>query len=247
MCWPAAEARPDRGRPALALPRPDPGAAVRAGQARPGAVGRRRASPARAPALGWWRELATPLFPVVGLLFVLVGYNDLGTMLVLLAHHRRPALGGRGAAAGLRRARRARPGRHRPADRGGVARRRLRCRGEENYRLARLTTFLDTRPRTATWTPATRCSQGRSAIYDGGWFGVGLGKSASSGTGCRTADNDFIFAVIAEELGVVGCVVVLAPVRGAGLHRPADRPPGRRPVPPARRDRRSPPGWSPRR
>ena len=30
-------------------------------------------------ALGWWRELATPLFPVVGLLFVLVGYNDLGT------------------------------------------------------------------------------------------------------------------------------------------------------------------------
>ena len=36
-------------------------------------------------ALGWWRELATPLFPVVGLLFVLVGYNDLGTMLCLLA------------------------------------------------------------------------------------------------------------------------------------------------------------------
>ena len=36
-------------------------------------------------ALGYWRELATPLFPVVGLLFVLVGYNDLGTMLCLLA------------------------------------------------------------------------------------------------------------------------------------------------------------------
>src|SRR4051812_44212541 len=36
-------------------------------------------------ALGHWRELARPLFPVVGLLFVLVGYNDLGTMLVLLA------------------------------------------------------------------------------------------------------------------------------------------------------------------
>ena len=35
--------------------------------------------------LGHWRELAMPLFPVVGLLFVLIGYNDLGTMLVLLA------------------------------------------------------------------------------------------------------------------------------------------------------------------
>src|SRR3954452_14041023 len=39
----------------------------------------------KGPALGHWRELARPLFPVVGLLFVLVGYNDLGTMLVLLA------------------------------------------------------------------------------------------------------------------------------------------------------------------
>ena len=27
--------------------------------------------------LGHWRELAMPLFPVAGLLFVLVGYNDL--------------------------------------------------------------------------------------------------------------------------------------------------------------------------
>ena len=36
-------------------------------------------------ALGWWRELINPLFPAVGLLFVLVGYNDLGTMLCLLA------------------------------------------------------------------------------------------------------------------------------------------------------------------
>ncbi|GAB3811159.1 hypothetical protein GCM10027605_50730 [Micromonospora zhanjiangensis] len=35
--------------------------------------------------LGWWRELAMPIFPAVGLLFLLVGYNDLGTMLCLLA------------------------------------------------------------------------------------------------------------------------------------------------------------------
>ena len=35
-------------------------------------------------AVGAWRELARPLFPVAGLMFVLVGYNDLGTMLCLL-------------------------------------------------------------------------------------------------------------------------------------------------------------------
>src|SRR4030095_6663479 len=39
----------------------------------------------KAPWRVHWRELAMPLFPVVGLLFVLIGYNDLGTMLVLLA------------------------------------------------------------------------------------------------------------------------------------------------------------------
>jgi len=52
--------------------------------------------------------------------------------------------------------------------------------------------------------------QARSAIYEGGWFGVGLGKSALKWDWLPEADNDFIYAVIAEELGVVGCVVVLA-------------------------------------
>src|SRR5262249_30682093 len=33
---------------------------------------------------GRWRDLSRPLFPVAGLLFLLVGYNDLGTMLCLV-------------------------------------------------------------------------------------------------------------------------------------------------------------------
>src|SRR6185295_9741350 len=33
---------------------------------------------------GAWKELSRPLFPVAGLLCVLVGYNDLGTMLCLV-------------------------------------------------------------------------------------------------------------------------------------------------------------------
>ena len=163
----------------------------------------------KGPALGHWRELAMPLFPVVGLLFVLVGYNDLGTMLVLLALivgllwvagvrlRVFAALGVLGLAGiGLLIA-----AASRGAGSGAV--------GEENYRLARLTTWL---------SPAADCAQnacyqllqGRSAIYEGGWFGVGLGKSALKWDWLPEADNDFIYAVVAEELGVVGCAVVLA-------------------------------------
>ncbi|WP_328467107.1 putative lipid II flippase FtsW [Actinoplanes sp. NBC_00393] len=161
-------------------------------------------------ALGHWRELAMPLFPVVGLLFVLVGYNDLGTMLVLLAlivgllwaaGVRLRVFGALGvlglAGIGLLIA---------AASRGAGS----GAEGEPNYRLQRLTTFL---------TPLDKCDlsdacyqivQGRSAIFEGGWFGVGLGKGALKWGWVPEADNDFIFAIVAEELGVVGCAVVLA-------------------------------------
>jgi cell division protein FtsW len=161
-------------------------------------------------ALGHWRELAMPLFPVVGVLFVLVGYNDLGTMLVLLALivgllwaagvHMRffAALGVLGlAGVGLLIA---------AASRGAGS----GAKGASNYRLERLTSFL---------TPLDKCDlsdtcyqivQGRSAIFEGGWFGVGLGKGALKWGWVPEADNDFIFAIVAEELGVVGCTVVLA-------------------------------------
>jgi cell division protein FtsW len=158
-------------------------------------------------ALGHWRELSMPLFPMVGLLFVLVGYNDVGTMLVLLAlvvgllwaagvrMRVFTALGVLGLAGiGLLIA---------AASRGagsGTA-------GAENYRLARITTLLQ---------PIEDCRsefcyqmlQGRSAIYEGGWFGVGLGKGALKWNWLPAADNDFIYAVVAEELGVVGCMVI---------------------------------------
>ena len=160
-------------------------------------------------ALGHWRELAMPLFPVVGLLFVLVGYNDLGTMLVLLA-----LIVGLLWAAGVRLRVFAALGvlglsgiglliaaASRGAGSGEV--------GEENYRLARLTTFLRP-PEDCDLGACYQLLQGRSAIYEGGWFGVGLGKSALKWDWLPEADNDFIFAVVAEELGVVGCVVVLA-------------------------------------
>jgi cell division protein FtsW len=52
--------------------------------------------------------------------------------------------------------------------------------------------------------------QGLYAIADGGWFGVGLGEARLKWGWLPNGHNDFIFAVIAEELGVVGCLAVLA-------------------------------------
>jgi cell division protein FtsW len=149
-------------------------------------------------ALGWWRELASPLFPAVALLFVLVGYNDLGTMLIFLVlvvgllwvAGVRLWFFGLLAAAGL----------------GGVT---LLVVAKASYRVERLTSFLDPSSCDAQ-NQCYQAVQGRYAIADGGWFGVGLGEGSLKWAWLPNAHNDFIFAVIAEELGVIGCVVVLA-------------------------------------
>lgn len=47
------------------------------------------------------------------------------------------------------------------------------------------------------------------AIGSGGLFGVGLGESKQKYLYIPEAHNDFIFAILAEELGFVGCAIVL--------------------------------------
>lgn len=47
------------------------------------------------------------------------------------------------------------------------------------------------------------------AIGSGGLFGVGLGNSTQKYLYLPEAHNDFIFAIIAEELGFVGCAFVI--------------------------------------
>lgn len=56
---------------------------------------------------------------------------------------------------------------------------------------------------------AYQTSQGLYAIGSGGLFGVGLGESKQKYLYIPEAHNDFIFAILAEELGFVGCVAVL--------------------------------------
>jgi cell division protein FtsW len=51
--------------------------------------------------------------------------------------------------------------------------------------------------------------QGWWALASGGPFGVGLGNSTAKWSWLPEADNDFIFAIIGEELGLIGAVVVL--------------------------------------
>lgn len=159
--------------------------------------------------LGHWRELAIPLFPAVGLLFLLVGYNDLGTMLCLLALvvgllwaagvplRIFAALGALGLAGiGLLIA---------AAWQGAGS----GARGESNYRLARLTSFFSA-PDECGIQDCYQALQARYAIANGGWFGEGLGSSRLKWLYLPQAEDDFIFAIVAEELGVVGCGVVLA-------------------------------------
>ena len=45
---------------------------------------------------------------------------------------------------------------------------------------------------------------GRYALADGGWFGLGLGASREKWGLLSEPHNDFIFAIIGEELGLAG-------------------------------------------
>ena len=79
--------------------------------------------------------------------------------------------------------------------------------GKGSFRIARITTFLN------PWADAQgdgwQVIQSLYAIGSGGLFGVGLGESKQKYLYIPEPHNDFIFAVIAEELGFVGCLVII--------------------------------------
>ena len=79
--------------------------------------------------------------------------------------------------------------------------------GNANFRLARILNYMDPwqDPTGQGWQPI----QGLYAIGSGGLFGVGLGESKQKYLWVSEPQNDFIFAILAEELGFVGCVAVI--------------------------------------
>ncbi|MFQ4150436.1 putative lipid II flippase FtsW [Arthrobacter sp. LAPM80] len=57
------------------------------------------------------------------------------------------------------------------------------------------------------------CDQAQNGLYalaSGGWFGVGLGQSRQKWSWIPEAHNDFIFAILGEELGLLGTLVIIA-------------------------------------
>ena len=76
------------------------------------------------------------------------------------------------------------------------------------YRLQRITTFFSEQPNEAA--EGYQVSQSLIAIGSGGWFGRGLGAGVQKYDYLPQDNNDFIFAILCEEIGVVGgCIVVL--------------------------------------
>lgn len=75
------------------------------------------------------------------------------------------------------------------------------------YRVARLTAFLD--PWADQYNSGYQLTQSLIAFGRGGWSGLGLGESIQKLLYLPEAHTDFLFAVLAEELGLIGILVVI--------------------------------------
>ena len=77
----------------------------------------------------------------------------------------------------------------------------------DSFRLGRILSFLD------PWADAQgtgwQVIQSLYAIGSGGLFGAGLGESKQKYLYISEPQNDFIFSIVAEELGFIGCVIII--------------------------------------
>lgn len=79
--------------------------------------------------------------------------------------------------------------------------------GGGGYQMDRIRSWLD--PFADKIGDGWQVVQSFYAIGSGGLFGVGLGESKQKYLYIPEPHNDFIFAILAEELGLVGCMVVI--------------------------------------
>lgn len=78
----------------------------------------------------------------------------------------------------------------------------------EPYRLKRLFAFIN--PWASPQGEGFQLIQSLYGLGSGGWFGVGLFNSRQKYLFLPFAESDFIFSVIGEELGLVGCILLIA-------------------------------------
>ncbi|QEY61439.1 putative lipid II flippase FtsW [Metapseudomonas lalkuanensis] len=77
----------------------------------------------------------------------------------------------------------------------------------QSYRMQRLTNFID--PWADQYGAGYQLSQALIAFGRGEWFGVGLGNSIQKQFYLPEAHTDFVFAVLAEELGMIGALATV--------------------------------------
>ena len=78
----------------------------------------------------------------------------------------------------------------------------------QEYRLQRLITFTD--PWADQYGAGYQLTQALIAFGRGEWFGVGLGNSVQKQFYLPEAHTDFVFSVLAEELGMIGALATIA-------------------------------------
>ena len=77
----------------------------------------------------------------------------------------------------------------------------------DEYQMNRINAWFD--PLAYSSTNGFQTVQGLYAIGAGGWFGRGLGQSLQSLGYLPEAQNDMIFSIICEELGLIGAILVI--------------------------------------
>jgi cell division protein FtsW len=145
-----------------------------------------------------WRHILVPLMPGTGLLALLVmAGDDLGTTTILLLIFLALLW-----VAGT-------PGRVFTALLILMGLVLLLLMVTAPYRMQRLTEFLN-QTNTNPVGPNMQSIQGKYALGSGGIFGVGIGASREKWGWLPESTSDFIFAVIGEELGLIGTLCVTA-------------------------------------
>ena len=144
-----------------------------------------------------WRHLLTPLVPVwLGIVVLILLEGDMGTTIVMF-----PILASILFVAGA-------PARVFGIAAGGLVALVALASVTVAYRMQRFQTWLD--PASDPSGAGYQVIHGQYGLATGGLAGTGLGASREKWGGLPEAHTDFIFAVIGEELGLIGTISVLA-------------------------------------